>query len=100
MPGTSAESPMEISDLNEKLEAAQARITELEEKLSRAEQMQQAGTVLLIAALVNRLGGEVVLSNNEMGAIKGELQSYETFGGRVFRLVPAEVAAREELEDG
>lgn len=75
------------SALREQLQAALEKITELEEKLSQAEQVQQAGTVLLIAALVNRLGGEVVLSNTEMAAISGELQSHETFGGRVFKLV-------------
>ena len=73
--------------LRDQLQAAEEKIADLEEKLSQAEQVQQAGTVLLIAALVNRLGGEVVLSNTEMAAISGELQSHETFGGRVFKLV-------------
>jgi hypothetical protein len=84
--------------LREALEAAQAKIEELEEKLAGAEQAQQAGTVLLIATLVHRLGNEVVLSNAEMAAIKGELQSYETFGGRAFRLIEAAPTGDREIE--
>ncbi len=83
----SHETPRDPTALREQLQAAEEKIAELEDKLSQAEQVQQAGTVLLIAALVNRLGGEVVLSNAEMAAISGELQSHETFGGRVFKLV-------------
>jgi hypothetical protein len=87
MPASSTDTVRDLAALHEKLEAAQARIEELEEKLSTAEQAQQASTVLLVATLVQRLGGEVVLSNAEMGTIAGELQSYDTFGGRVFKLV-------------
>lgn len=79
--------PATMLALDEQLQAAQEKIADLEEKLARATEVQQAGTVLLLAALVNRLGGEVVLSNDEMGDLSGELQSYETFGGRIFRLI-------------
>jgi hypothetical protein len=88
------------SALREQLQAAEEKIADLEEKLSQAEQVQQAGTVLLIAALVNRLGGEVVLSNAEMGAISGELQSHETFGGRVFKLVEAAGSGDDDAKEG
>ena len=93
---TSSPGPMEVAMLNQQLEDAQQKIADLEEKLARASEVQQAGTVLLIASLVNRLGGEVVLSNTEMAEIKGELHSHETFGGRVFRLVPELMPEQEE----
>ncbi len=96
MAATSSESSRDVASLQQALEAAQEKIAELQEKLESAERVQQAGTVLLIAALVHRLGDEVVLSNDEMGGITGELQSYETFGGRVFRLVPADEAASDD----
>lgn len=85
--------PRDMLALDEELQAAQEKIADLEDKLAHATEVQQAGTVLLLAALVNRLGGEVVLSNTEMGDISGELQSYETFGGRIFRLIRTDTNA-------
>ncbi len=87
MPASPGSAARDVVELREQLDAAQAKIEELEDKLKTADQAQQASTVLLVATLVQRLGGEVVLSNDEMGAVAGELQSYDTFGGRVFRLV-------------
>lgn len=89
----------EAAGLREQLDLAEQRIGELQEQLERAEEVQQASTVLIIAALVQKLGGEVVLSNAELGAVSGELQSYETFGGRVFRLVDDPDDDEEETED-
>ncbi len=96
MVGTNTKGAMEVALLNQQLEDAQQKIADLEDKLSRATEVQQAGTVLLIASLVHRLGGEVVLSNSEMAAVKGELHSHETFGGRVFRLIPDLLPEQEE----
>lgn len=92
-------SPSTVVVLQRELQAARERIAELEERVTRSEQLQQAEVVLLIAALVHRLGGEVVLANDELASIGGELQSYETFGGRVFRLVQKEGGAASEESD-
>ncbi len=99
MAAASSESTRDVVALQQALEAAQEKIAELEDKLESAERVQQAGTVLLIAALVHRLGDEVVLANDEMGAITGELQSYETFGGRVFKLVPGDEESADEDDE-
>lgn len=92
-------SPFTVVALQKELQAARERIAELEERVTRSEQLQHAEVALIIAALVHRLGGEVVLANDELARIGGELQSYETFGGRVFRLIQREGGAATDDVD-